>query len=269
MTEELTFGSTIDEKSDSKTKSKFKKLEFISLGQGEHIVRILEPMETKKYAHYVNYSWIACLDEQCPICENNRKILFEHPEDYRDVKEWNPRRARYSINVLDKTKTKVCEKCGEEIKADLPVCTACSTVLGEAKPLNKVKILSRGPTLFEDLKVMSRSIRNEEDEPIDIRAYDYMLVVRGEGRDTTITVIPRYFPGKEALENMEGLELFDLSKSMIVLSPEEMLDVFNGASLKDIFAVRRATKEVLKTTDVSADRVREDLNQAVEKIFKS
>jgi len=263
------FGSSIDEKDDVTKNSKFKKTEFINLVQGENIIRILDPMETKRYAHYINYSWVACLEEACPLCENNRKIFYEHPKDFRDVKGWNPKRARYSINVLDKTKTKVCEKCQEEVKGESPVCPACGTLLGEAQPLNKVKVLSRGPTLFEDLKVMSRSIRNEQDECVDIRTYDFMLVVKGDGRDTVITVVPRYFPGKDTLEDLEGKELFDLSKSLITITAEELVDMVNGASIKDIFAVRRATKELVKSTDVPVtDRLRDEIAASIDNIFK-
>lgn len=259
------FGSTIDEKGDGK-KSKFKKTEFIQLGQGEHVIRLLEPVEVKKYAHYVNYAWLKCLEESCPVCDNNRKILYEHPEDFRDVKGWNPKRARYFINVLDKTKTKICPDCGEEVKGLAPTCPACGTVLGEAKPLNKVKVLSRGPTLFEDLKVMSRTVRNEADEAIDIRTYDFALVVKGEGRDTVITVVPKYI-GKSVFEDLEGKELFDLSNVMITLTAPEMLDVFNGASVKDIFAVRKATKALQESAGVSTE-IRDELEVAVGEIFK-
>lgn len=268
MSEE--FGATIDETYEKKSpSSKFRRTEYIQLGQGEHQIRILEPMETKIYSHYVGWAWLKCLGEDCPICENNKKILFEHPTDYREVKGWNPRRDRYYINVLDKTPARVCTKCGTEKKdATVATCPACNSPMGEVAPLNKVKVLSRGKTLFEDLKVMSRTIRDEKDQRIDIRKYDFRLVVRGTGRDTTITVVPMWVPGREADPIFEG-ELFDLNNAAVELSREEMLDVFNGASLKDIFALRRAKKQIEDSDFLSKEDVKKEMEDSLDEIFKA
>jgi hypothetical protein len=267
---EYEFGSTIDEVVEKKAGSKFRKTEFIQLGQGEHTIRILDPMETKNYSHYVGWSWLKCIGDECPICENNKKIMYEHPEDFRDVSGWLPRRDRYFINVLDKTPSKVCTKCATETK-DIRTanCSACGTPLPDAAPLNKVKVLSRGKTLFEDLKVMSRSIRNEQDERIDIRSYDFRLVVRGAGRDTTITVIPLWVPGKENNPSVAPEELFDLEKATVELSRDEMIDVaYNKTSLKDIFTLRRAKKQ-LEDSDFLKPDISGDMNAAVDEIFKA
>src|SRR5689334_8205599 len=131
MTEE--FGSTIDEVAPKKQNvTKYRKTEYINLWEGEHKVRILESMETKKYTHYVGWSYLECLGDECPICENNKKILYEHHEDYAKVKGWCPKRPRYYINVLDKTPTKVCPKDGKENQPNAVACTACGTLLEEA-----------------------------------------------------------------------------------------------------------------------------------------
>src|ERR1051325_8828243 len=122
------FGSTVDERQETKA-PKYRKTEFLSLGQGEHRIRILDSMEVKKYTHYVGYAYIECLGDECPLCENNKRILYEYPEDYQKVKGWNPRRARFYINVLDKTPTKVCPKCGTEKQDASEICPACSTPL--------------------------------------------------------------------------------------------------------------------------------------------
>lgn len=270
MSDNVEFGATIDEPYVKKDKNtKFRKTEFIQLGQGEHLIRILEPMETKVYAHYVGWSWLKCLGDECPICENNKKILYEHPEDYREVKGWNPRRDRYSINVLDKTPARVCPKCGVEKKdANVSNCPACGTPMNALAPLNKVKVLSRGSTLFDDLKTMSRAIRDADDKRIDIRLYDFRLMVRGTGRDTTITPVPVYIPGRESEPSFEG-ELFDLSKAAIELNREEMSDVaFNNAALKDIFTMRRAKKQLEESNFVNTD-IEQEMNDSLGEIFKA
>lgn len=202
------FGATLDDNAGGK----FKKTQWLTLKPGEYTIRILDSMETKKYGHYfLGRGWVECLGEECPICQNNKKILYEHPEDYRDVEGWNARRARFFLNVLDRSD-------------------------------NTVKVLGCGPQLIEDLKVMSKSIRNEADERIDIRHYDWMISVSGVGRDKDVTPSHKFY-GKETEPEIGEQTLYDLENVMVKLTPEEMLDVFNGASIKDIFAVRKAKKQ--------------------------
>lgn len=233
---DVNFGDTIDERAETK-ESKFRKTEYLSLvGGNEYIIRILDRVETKKYGHYVGRGWLECLDDECPICQNNKRILYENPEDYREVEGWCPRRPRFFLNVLDRSD-------------------------------NKVKVLSCGPTLIEDLKVMSNSIRNEQDERVDIRNYDWSLTVKGSGRDKETTPSHRFF-GKESIVNLEGQELYNLDNCMIRLEPEEMLDVFNGASLKDVFALRRAKQE-LSLDAPESDDINEDIKKSIGDIFKS
>jgi hypothetical protein len=228
------FGATIDD--DVQTKKGYKKTQYLALKQGEYTIRILDPMETRKETHYVGYSYIECLGDECPICQNNKKILYEHPEDYKDVQGWCPRRPRFYLNVID--------------KAD-----------------GLVKVLSCGPMLIEDLKTMSRAIRNEKDERIDIRHYDWTLIVKGEKREKTITPSHKFF-GKEDEPNIGEQALYDLSNVTVKLSPDEMLDAFNGASLKDIFAVRRAKKEALDSDFPTAtENVEDEIKSAIDQMF--
>lgn len=263
------FGNFIEDRTERKSKSKFRKTEFVSLDEGEHVIRILDRHEEKFYTHYIGWVYAKCLGEECPICQNNRKILYEHPEDYRDVKGWNPRRDRYYINVLDRTPVKVCEKCETENTTTSEVCASCGTVLGLAKPADKVKVLSGSSKLFEDLKVISNSVRDDEDKRVDIRTYDWQLLVRGKGRDKAITPRDRYNPAKAGLIEVPAEQLFNLNEAVISLSAEEMLDLWNGASLKDIFTVRRAKKQVVNSSEVElTDQLNKDMEDAVSLIFK-
>lgn len=263
----------IDEKRTAGNKSTFRKTEYIDLPEGQHIIRVLESSATKVYVHYMGFAYVKCLGDECPICQNNKKILFESPEDYRDQKGWKPRTSRFYVNVLDKTKAKICPTCGAEYKnLNLATCSKDNTILPEAAPLNKVKVLAKGSGLFEELEIMSNTTRNEQDEVVDIRTYDFLLNVSGRGKDTKTTPVPRYIPGREDMTVLEGEnQLFDLSKTTPTLTADEMLDVFNGASLKDIFAVRRATKEAEKVAQepVGDSVLMSDINAAVDDIFKS
>lgn len=238
------FGSTIVDRESKSGGSKFRKTEFLNMKEGEHLIRILEHVETKKTAHYVGWAWLECLGDECPICENNKRIMYEHPDDFRDITGWNPRRDRYFINVLDKS------------------------VGDDGQPVNAVKVLSRGPTLFEDLSMIANAIRNADGNVVDVTTYDFTLIVKGQGRDTTVSVIPRWIPGQENNPVYEG-ELFDLDKALIRLEPDEMIDALNGTSVKDIFAMRRAKKEVLQSDAVlNSDNLEEEITASVDEIFK-
>lgn len=267
MSEE--FGATIEEKRERTQNPKFRRTEFLELVDGgERTIRILDKMETKHYTHYMGWAYIKCLGDECPICQNNRKILYEHPTDYRDVKGWNARRDRYYINVLDRTKSKVCPKCDTVSVAEADLCSACGTVLGEAKPLDKVVVLSGSAKLFEDLKVLSRTIKDENEERVDIRAYDWLMLTRGKKQEKVTTPSPRYFPSKAGLIDLhEGQELFDLENAVVTLTPEEMLEVSNGTSLKDVFAMRRTLKKADAIDRELSGKVREDLKASLDEIF--
>lgn len=222
-----------DERKDN---SKFRKIEYMKLEPGQFTIRILEPSATKKYAHFINYNSIECLEDECPVCENNRRILYEHPKDYREVKGWSPKRERFWVNVLNKT-------------SETPV----------------IQVLSGGPRLFEDLSVMAKATRTDEDEMVDIRAYDWILMVSGTGREREITPVPQY-RGKNEPINTEEMELFDLSSPLPTVTKEEAVEFLNGTSLKDIFAMRKATQEVLKNAENSAE-VEEAIDETVEELF--
>lgn len=260
------FGSNLDERKE-RSQSKFRKTEFLKLDEGEHTVRILDSTEIKHYTHYIGFAYVKCLGDNCPICLNNKKILFEHPEDYRDVKGWNPRRDRYYINVLDKTAGKICPKCETEASANSDLCPACGTVLGVAGQLNKIKVLTGSRGLFEDLKVLYKTVRNEQDEIVDIRHYDWILVTRGKKFEKTTSLRPNYLPHKAGLPEFNAENLFDLNTTVIQLNPEEMLDVFNGTSLKDIFAMRRTAKQSALVDEKANAEVSEEIRNLVGSIF--
>lgn len=262
------FGDYIEDKKERK-ESKFKKTQFLELKDGtESTVRILDPHEVKHYTHYMGWVYVQCLGEDCPICLNNKKIMYEHPEDYRDVRGWTPRRDRYYINVLDRTQTKVCVKCETENSATAELCSGCGAVLGAAKPLEKVKVLSGSSKLFEDLKVLSKTVRDENDERVDIRTYDWLLITRGQKREKVTNVSPRYFPNKAGLLEVPAEELYDLQNAVIHLDADEMMDVFNGHSLKDVFAIRRAKKQAMNAEFEPTEQLRKDIDDSVDEIFK-
>lgn len=230
------FGETLNDRVSND--SKFRKTAYLSLKPGEYVIRILDSSETRKEAHFLNSirSYVECLGDECLICQNNKRILYEYPEEYRDQKDWCPRRPRFYLNVLDRSD-------------------------------GLVKVLSCGPRLIEDLKTMSRAVRNEQDERIDIRNYDWSLTVQGEGREKDITPIHKYY-GKETEPEIGEQTLYDLDGCLVRLEADEMLDAFNGSSVKDIFALRRAKKEVLNSEFGPTEDLQNEINAAVDELFK-
>lgn len=258
----------IDEK---KPRGEFKKTKYMVLGEGVHTIRILENPAKKFYIHYYNKSYVSCLGDDCPVCDNNKKILFENPKEFRKVKGWSPRSERFFVNVLDKTPARYCVNCDKEYKTNtIFSCPTCTQGLTEPLPLNKVRVLAKGKTLFQDLEMLSNTIRTASDEVIDITYYDWTLIVKGKDTDTVITATPTRFAGDGAPENMEGLVLYDLSHAVPELTRSEMVDLMNGTSMKDIFSLRRATKEADKLSVTQPDDVlMADIQSSIDDIFKS
>jgi DNA-directed RNA polymerase subunit RPC12/RpoP len=245
--------------SQSNKNSDFKKVEYIDLPPGNTTIRILQPKTLDYFVHYINGAYLKCLEDECPICSSNRKLIAENPETFREIKGWSSRSERHSVNVLDKTLVKICPQCKKEVKKvqnNFPTtCPACGTVIvsEEIKPLNKVKILARGKTLFENFNGIENSVLDDAGNPIPLTAYDFTLFVSGTGRETNITVIP--MTDKRDVVEIPETALFDLEKTVISLTPDEMQEVQRGVSLKDIFAARKvqepkeATEEAVKTAE--------------------
>lgn len=244
-----------------------KRNEYIELGPGAHTIRILESRAKKFKVHYLNRAYVRCLDDECPVCINNKKLIAQFPIDFRKQPGYSAYTERFYVNVLDKTKTKVCKNCSKEFKNLSTVfCDVCNTILQEAHPLNKVKILAKGKTLFEHLQTINSSILDAEGNPIGINNYDIALIVSGTGRDATYTPIPN--PAGNEPVDLATLELFDVSNAVLDLSPEEMLELQAGVSVRDIFAARRSKENSIIAEQVPDELVKQ-VNEDISKLFKT
>lgn len=253
--------------SDDKRNTEYKKTEFMKMTDGNsYTVRILEPKSKKVFSHFLakKYS-VECPGDDCPMCKRNSEIYARDDKNYYKDPDYVSRQKRYYVNVLDKTEVKTCGKCGAEYtNLNKSVCD-CGEVLPEPAPSNKVKVLSKGPTVFEDqLNVYHKSIVDEQKEIIGINNYDIQIVVSGRGKDTKTTVIPQPHRNSPV---PEGLELYDLDTLTIKLEPEEMLDVNRGVSLKDVFAARKAEQEIEFGDDPVSDDVANEVQDQVNKLF--
>jgi hypothetical protein len=258
----------IEKASQADSASLFKKIEFIDLPQGQTTIRLLSKSFFEFFNHYINGAYVKCLNEDCPICASNAKLIMENPQNFRDIKGYSARNHRYAVNVLDKTLVKICPKCKAEFKKNgnnFPsTCTKCDTVLLNEleQVLNRVKVLSKGPTLTEQLKALQQTVLNASKEPVGITNFDIVLYVTGSGKGTNITPIP--LTNETAPVDVKTEQLFDLEKATLVMTADEVKDVMRGVSLKDIFAARKATKDEsfmqTEKTTVAAEVVQSVMN---------
>lgn len=263
--------SPFQEKAKTQGQFESKKVAFMNTQEGTHRIRILEPDYKEVPTHYFPYhkTTVACLGEDCPVCANNKKLSMQI-SDWKELSkhpQYNRVTARFYINVLDKTPHKVCA-CGVEYFNYQGVfCPKCNEQLPEAKPLNKVKVLAKGKTLFQDMQAIEGAILDEQGNPIGLQNYDLNIIVRGTQRDTTYTVIAD--SGSIEPVNMEGLTLFPLENAIIRLTAEEMLEAQRGVSLKDIFTARKAKEPKLQPEEVQqvSEEVRSEVSAKVNSLF--
>lgn len=240
----------------------FRKIEYLKLEQGQNIIRVLEPQALMKWTHYINRMTVACLGEDCPICEHNKKLIFENKENFRQQSGYYAKTRKYFVNVLDRTPVKICPKCGHEIKLMAsPVCPSCNTLVVnvEVTLLNKVRVLSKGATLFDVLNALDMYTFNEKKEPIGITNFDIMFIVSGQGKEQKINAMPTQVMDKVTVPQEA---LFDLSKCLIVLTPDELISLSKGVQLRDILLARSGNK-----VDKEAEVVSEDITKTINEIF--
>jgi hypothetical protein len=252
----------------------FKKVEFIKLSPGMNQIRILDSDAYSVDVHYVGGINVQCLGEDRPVCKNNKKIIFENPKEFRNIKGYAPRRQLFIVNVLDRSMVKICpnESCKEEVKAVNGMyptqCPKCSALLHAVQPhkLDKVKILAKGVELFSSLNAFEVAINDVEGNPIGLTNFDIMLAVSGNKKES-----PTPIPNTSANDVIEipAEQLFDREKVVLKFSPAEIADLQRGISLRDIFAARKAEKEADETVNDLRAETTADIQQQISNIFPS
>ncbi len=284
----MSFAPVSDRYQGTEGGSTFRKTRWMRLPLGTHTVRILNSPATLIYTHWIKRgtsagSSIRCLgDDLCPICNNNEKIRIERPDDFRDVAGYIPWSKRWFTNILDRTILKICprEDCQEdntllEDGVHYPSnCWKCTTSLLEVEPTpsNKVKVLSRGPRLFEEkIDPIDLVTQDIEGNPLGITNFDISLVVqKGSNKYPDIGAVAQ--ASRNDVLEVEESELFDLENAVITLEPEEIMNFQRGVSLKDIFAARRSAEqaksvEAVASPSESSEAAVKDATNAVENLL--
>lgn len=243
-----------------------KKTKFVDL-TSTATIRILSEQRVVVDTHFINRSTVKCLGDECPICQNNKNLIMQYPDSFREEPRYSPKRQVKMVNVLDKTPVRTCPKCGNEERSSM-TCKGCGEIITAAPaPSNTVKVLSRGVQLFDSLDAINNTILNELGERVGITNYDVTLVVAGSDKSRTTTPIPGQITGKV---EVDPEELFDLENITITLTPTEMLELQRGISLKDIFSARKAAaKKAVDSDPFLSQDVLQSVQTDVDALFNS
>ena len=250
--------------------SNVRKTAFLNLN-ATSTIRILTNGYLPVQTHYINKATVVCLGDDCPVCASNKMLIMQYPETFRKEPKYSSRRTVNLVNVLDKTVVKACE-CGLEYPLGPSTqgsfaCKCGKIVASEAKPSMKVKVLSRGVTLFDQLDAINNAVLDESGERVGLTGYDITLVISGSGKEKTITPITGQTKPEPAVD--ESL-LFDLDNVTIKLTAPEMVDLMRGVSLKDIFSARRAVDKSASIGDnVISQELMDSVQSDVDALFKT
>lgn len=255
---------------DIRESRSYTKTEFLNLELGEHRVRLLGEFFTS-WVHYIpqRKATIACLGNECPICQNNKSLKSTNPENYKSMPGYINPSLRHYINVLDRTLVRVCPSCQTENKADLSktfpgMCRNCGALITnvEPKPSNKVKVSNFSDTIATELKIKQMSTLDKEGNPIGLENMDLVITVIKSGGKKS----PSIAVDTKATDKVEvpADALFDLTNCIIKLEPEETKHLLAGVSIKDIYAARRGngnghdetvTDEMIDSTQSKLDEL--------------
>lgn len=247
----------------------FKKVTYMTLTPGNHTLRFLgKPMSI--FTHYLpaQKSTVKCLGEDCPICQNNRKLIVEKPETFRNEKGWSTKSYRHLLNVLDRTNVKVCPSCGEEVKKDhtnrYPGMCKCGAAISRdlpETPSNKVKLLNLSDTQAQVIGTVLVGVLDEDENVIDPTTFDLQITVIDSGGKGK-TVVPVPLTNQNSPVEVTEDDLYNLEESgCITLSPSELSDTLRGVSLKDIWNARRSHGQSEESKPVDTTELESQISQ--------
>ena len=239
---------------------------------GEHVVRILDEDVPSHLCYWFGSGHVKALGADDPQATMNKKIRLENPDNFRKVKGYRQLAVRYFMNVLDRTVVKICPECTREVKSVsgefpplCPVCQKGQLASIEAAPLNEVRMLQGGKTLFEQFVEKQLTTKDEEGNEIGVQNFDLNLIVVGVGnKRQTIAMVG---DGRDEV-SVPPEKLYDPYKMIPEVSVEEMEKLVAGVALRDLLAGRRSdtTTEVSTIPDAKVEETAED---AVDDLFSA
>ena len=253
----------------------FKKPTYTDLIPGVPIkVRILDKEAVHIQTHFITSQKISlrCLGDLCPICAKNRDLFNQNPgKKANELPGFIYKQNRYRTHALNRTQVKISPSGNViyPVGGKFPPTDPDSgepIVNVEARPLNRVEILERGPRLFEKFNIVNSTTFNDDGEAIGIWNFDISIVRSGMGTKTDYNVTPH--PNLTEPVEVSEEDFFDLEATGIVLEPDEMMKAVAGVSLRDIFAQRRASEENSELEEVVSSASQEVQNK-VQDLFEA
>jgi len=258
------------------TKKDFKPVRFLKIIPGYPVrIRVLDKAAYRATKHYLPKQKISvvCLEENCPICANNKKLAIANPGvNYSDIPGIINKQNRFLVNVLNRTKVKTTPAghivyAGSDGKfpAQHP---ETGEDLKDIKALsqNSIEVLERGSTLFGQLNGIHDTIRDEEGNRLGLTNYDIILTAVGKGRQMTVSAVaqPQY---NDKIEINE-IDLYKLDKVPMKLSEDELIKVLSGISLQDIFEARKETPKEETYLEGISDAVVAEVEDTIDSLFE-
>jgi hypothetical protein len=182
-------------------------------------------------------------DPKTKVCPIEKSLEGRAKDDEYVIQ----RRAkkRYIVNVLDRTPYGTCPSCNEQTPKGKS-CFSCKAPLKtsvEYSPLNKVKLLEGGPTLFAKTLSNVESMQKEDFPDKEITDYDITFTTNGTGRDRQIAAIPQNPTDIDESafidpETGEPQKRFNLDMLAEPTSIEEIEAMLGGATIEELNAIR-------------------------------
>jgi hypothetical protein len=245
------------------TKNKFT---FMNLSQGNRVIRFLDPIAPGYQTHYLPKQRVTvhCIGKDCPICETNKRIVFENPKEFRKDENFIGTVEKYLVNVLDKSMVKTCPNpdCGMDnysIEGQFaPACAKCDTIITTVEPrsANKVKLLMYGKDLSKTLDAIEKATKDQYPELDSWTKFDIVITSTGKGKEITRVAMAKPDAREVVSEELMGNKSV-LSTILIELTRDEMIQAVRGVSLKDLFAARNATETVTKLEDAVSQETKD------------
>jgi hypothetical protein len=244
--------------------SNFKRTQFLKIIPNVTLrLRILDKKAHMVFKHFIRNQRVSvvCLNEECTVCMNNQKLIRENVGvPTSQIKGYIPRSARYLVNVYNRTPVKQTVD-GEVVYPDVHGKFPASLASIETKPLNRVEILERGSTLFQQFNVINSQVTDKDEKPVGLWNYDIVLTASGQGRNMTITALP--MPDKNDELDIPEEDIYVLSTIPLEFTADELLKILSGVSYQDILTSRRSDD-----TEVSIDPdVASVLESSLENLF--
>lgn len=211
-----------------------KEVSYLKFPEGSTTLRVLDEAPYSRWSHWLPAPanggkgvGIDCIGRECPICS---KISMEKAKGIaRENMKFSTKKL-HSINVL----------------------------VRKADGTSEINVLEQGNGLFGNLKDVMVMMGSAGMQP-DLRNIDIMVNRTGTGfNNTKYSVMPLMHKNQPLTEQEKALEKYNLLELKPRLTPEQIADVMNGATLDSI---AKENTPVLET--VGAGGVEIDFTQQV------